>query len=107
MNIHFVTTFSLILTLLFTLSLYWFGFHANTYFVFVNYGCHISCQPNGCSNNTPLDEGHGLEPCSYHSVYQFCLFCQFWKIGEVNVKYVFLEKTCTQKQGLEVRGYKR
>jgi len=48
---YFVTTFSLILTLLF--SLYCFGFRANTYFIFVNYGCHISCQPNGCSNNTP------------------------------------------------------
>jgi len=52
MNIHFVTTFSLIFTLFFTLSLYCFGFCANTYFFFVNYGCHISCQPNDCSNNT-------------------------------------------------------
>ena len=34
--------------------IYCFGFFANTYFSFVNYGCTISCQLNGCSNNTPL-----------------------------------------------------
>jgi len=49
-----MTTFSLILTLFFTFSLYCFDFCANTYFFFVNDGCPISCQSNGCSNNTPL-----------------------------------------------------
>jgi len=44
--ITFVTTFSFILTLFFTLSLYCFGYRTNTYFFFVNYGCHISCQTN-------------------------------------------------------------
>jgi hypothetical protein len=57
-NIHFlttfVTTFSFILTLFFALSLYCLDFRVNTYFFFVNYGCLISCPPNGCSNNTPL-----------------------------------------------------
>jgi len=53
LNIHFGTTFSLIFTLLFTLYLNCFSFHVNTYFFFVNYGCLVSCQSNGCSNNTP------------------------------------------------------
>jgi len=39
---------------IFSLSVYCFGFRANTYFFFVNYGCLISCQPIGCQNNTPL-----------------------------------------------------
>ena len=55
MNIHlvitFVITFSLILTLFFTLSLYCFDFHTNTYFFFINDGCHINYQSNSCSNN--------------------------------------------------------
>jgi len=50
----FVITLFLILTLIFTLSLYYFGFRANTHFFFINYGCPKSCQPNGCSNITPL-----------------------------------------------------
>jgi len=50
----FTTTFSFILTLLFILSLYCYGFRANTTFFFVKYGCQISCHQIGCSNNTPL-----------------------------------------------------
>ena len=47
---NFAITFSLILTLFFTLSLYCFSFRTNTYFFFINYSFHINC-----SNNSPLD----------------------------------------------------
>lgn len=38
----------------FTLSLYCYGFRANTIFFFVKYDCQISCHQIDCSNNTPL-----------------------------------------------------
>jgi len=38
----------------FTLSLNCFGFRAIANNFFANYGCPISCQPSGCSNNTRL-----------------------------------------------------
>jgi len=40
--------------IIFSSSLYCFDFRTNTYFFFVNHGCHISCQQNSCSNNTSL-----------------------------------------------------
>jgi len=40
---------------------YCFGFCANIYFFFVNYCCYISCQPNGCSNNTPQIKRYMVE----------------------------------------------
>jgi len=36
--------------IIFTLSLYCFDFHANSYFFFVNYGYHVN--KIDCSNNT-------------------------------------------------------
>ena len=61
----FVTTLSLILTLFFTLSLYCFGFRANTYFFLVNYGCLINSQLNGCSNNTTHNKTDGKQKKLY------------------------------------------
>ena len=49
----FATTFSHIVTLSFTLSLYCYDFRVNTTFFFVKYGCQISCHQIDCSNNTP------------------------------------------------------
>ena len=49
---NFCATFFLIATLFFILSLYCYGFCANT--TFSNYDCQISCHQIGCSNNTPF-----------------------------------------------------
>jgi len=59
----FVTTFSLILTWFFTLFLYCFDFRANTYFIFVNYGCPISCQPTNKLGWSLACTLHSLSTC--------------------------------------------
>ena len=49
---NFFDNFLFHIHIIFHLSLYCFGFRPNTYFFFVKHGCHISCQTNGCLNNT-------------------------------------------------------